>query len=257
MGWKGSHTLVLAAICAAIVALGVLAPVGARASVWITTVILLTVFVSVVGRGLTGLWRGALIDERNMISLSRLQLVVWTMLILPAFLQAALHNISLGGRGTPPLSIELQPELWLLMGISTASLLGSPLLRAPKTQQRPSPTEMNEAFSQLEARHGTSPSALDTHGLVLVNRDASMSRWSDLFRGEEVGNAAMVDLGKVQMFFFSLIAALAYAVELWSMFSTGARISALPAMPAGMVALIGISHTGYLANKAMPHSGTP
>jgi hypothetical protein len=31
-------------------------------------------------------------------------------------------------------------------------------------------------------------------------------------------------------------------------------ISALPLLPAGMVALLGISNGGYLVNKVIPHS---
>jgi hypothetical protein len=84
---------------------------------------------------------------------------------------------------------------------------------------------------------------------------------ADLFKGEEIGNAAHLDLGKIQMFYFTLILVLTYAVMLGAMFShitqhtspTG-MISGLPSLPDGMVALLGISNGGYLGNKVIPHT---
>jgi hypothetical protein len=83
---------------------------------------------------------------------------------------------------------------------------------------------------------------------------------ADLFKGEEIGNAAHLDLGKIQMFYFTLVLVLAYAVMLGTMFSnithtnpTG-MISDLPFLPDGMVALLGISNGGYLGHKVIPHT---
>ena len=39
----------------------------------------------IAGLGITGVWRGAFIDERNMISLPRFQMLVWTVLVLSAY----------------------------------------------------------------------------------------------------------------------------------------------------------------------------
>ena len=48
---------------------------------WLATMALLVALTAVVGRGITGLWRGALVDDRNRLSLSRLQVLVWTVLV--------------------------------------------------------------------------------------------------------------------------------------------------------------------------------
>jgi hypothetical protein len=57
------------------------------------------------------------------------------------------------------------------------------------------------------------------------------------------------------MFFFTLILLFAYSTALAALFKTGGgKITALPAMDTGMLALLAISHAGYLVNKALPHS---
>ena len=79
-----------------------------------------------------------------------------------------------------------------------------------------------------------------------------------MFQGNEVGNAAHVDLGKVQMFYFTVIVALAYSANIWSTLANGKLYGAqfvFPSLSAGMVALLGISNGGYLANNGVDHTG--
>jgi hypothetical protein len=91
--------------------------------------------------------------------------------------------------------------------------------------------------------------------LIVTNKRSADANFDDLFRGEETGNAAVLDLAKIQMFYFTLILVLSYAVSLGAMLiSAEAKISAFPAFDAGMVALLGISNAGYLTDKAVPHS---
>jgi hypothetical protein len=108
----------------------------------------------------------------------------------------------------------------------------------------------------LLAKHGDDPSKLDTKGQIVVNDDPSMARWSDLITGEETGNAAHLDLARVQMLFFTLIIGLAFGAALYDIFASviDAKLETLPDLDASMLALIGISHSGYLAAKAAPHS---
>ena len=75
------------------------------------------------------------------------------------------------------------------------------------------------------------------------------------------------------MFYFTLILVLTYAAMLGAMFLRNSSlfqatlllppvnlllpavpISTLPALPAGMVTLLGISNGGYLTHKVIPHS---
>jgi len=91
-------------------------------------------------------------------------------------------------------------------------------------------------------------------GQVAVNPTPSDSNWGDLFRGEETSNAATLDLGKAQMFYFTLILVLAYGVALGKLLLKGPAFTEFPLLDQGMLALLGISHAAYLVNKAVPRS---
>lgn len=232
---------------------------------WCLVFASLAMFTYICGKSVTGRGMGALIDDRNVMSLSRFQITLWTLLILSAYLTAALHNILLahgeldetlksnGG----PLGIGIQQELWWLMGIATTSLIGSPLILSNKATKTPDLSEVSTTFTLLE-KQGDQSSTLDTKGHIVVNTDIAKARWTDMFTGEEVGNAAHLDVARLQMFFFTLITALAYAVLLGNMFYGDAPhgFTSLPVLDKSMVALIAISHTGYLSAKAAPHSQT-
>ena len=252
--WTHWHTFAILVIVLAVFLVGLLVPNNARLWGWLGTLILLIVFIAVASHGITGLWRGWLIDERNKISLSRLQMTLWTVIVLSGYYTAALANLA--ARQAGPLSIAIPGELWLLMGISTTSLVASPLIKSNKKLKQAKQDEKASTLA-LMARQGTDTGKVESKGLIVVNKTLEDAQWSDLFKGEETGNAALLDLAKIQMFYFTLILALAYAVALGStLVSNTARISEFPALDPGIVALLGISHAGYLTNKAIPHSET-
>ncbi|MEZ4672580.1 MAG: hypothetical protein R3E39_32165 [Anaerolineae bacterium] len=250
--WSRRHTVSLALLVAGLVALESLLPPDLRFEMWLVTMGLLAVFAVIAGHGVTGLWKGLLIDTRNKISLARFQMVAWTILILSAFLTAVMVNVDVGQ--AEPLAISMPPELWLLMGISTTSMLGSPLILSVKKRRVPKAEEKERALSAL-ARQAVDVARIAIVGQLVINHEPEQARWSDMFKGSETGNVGQLDLGKVQMFFFTLILVLAYASALAALFQQGRGVvTALPAVDSGMLALLGISHAGYLANKALPHS---
>ena len=252
--WTGWHTFGLLAIIVAVVLIGLVTPFEGRFWAWLGTLILLALFTTVAGHGIVGLWRGLLIDERNKISLSRLQMILWTIVILSGFLTAALSNVATGQ--TSPLSIAIPSELWLLMGISTTALVGSPLIKSTKIAKKPNVAERKSTVN-LMGKQGVDTSIVTSKGQIMVNTALEGAKWSDLFKGEESGNAAQLDLSKIQMFYFTLILVLAYAVALGTTFAgTAEKIAEFPPLGPGMVALLGISHAGYLVHKAIPHSET-
>ena len=222
--WKRGHTWGILAIVVAIFLLGWFVPVSARLWAWLPSLALLALFISVAGHGITGYWRGALIDEQNRISLSRLQLAVWTTVVLSAYVTAALGNIAHGAGD--PLAIRIDSQVWILLGISTTSLVGSPLLKSNKSIQ----------------------------GLLLRNSGPGDSSWADMFRGEETGNEGLLDMAKVQMFYFTVIVVVAYATALGAELGDRAfPFTEFPSLSSGVLALLGISHAGYLTNKVVPH----
>jgi hypothetical protein len=164
---------------------------------WLVTLALLACFILIVSHGITGIWSGWLINEENKMSLSRLQLIAWTLIVLSGYLTAALANLA--AQQCDPLSIAIPEELWLLLGISTTSLVGSPLLKSNKKVKKPNDTQKTATFDLLE-KQGASKKQLDHQGLIVVNKDPDDAKWSDLFKGEETGNAGLLDVAKIQMF---------------------------------------------------------
>ncbi len=248
--WASWHTLTLLGLLIGIVLIEWLVPRELRLYIWLAIMGFMTSFALIAGHGITGRWLGVLIDTRNKVSLSRLQMTLWTVLILSGFLTAVLTNIHAGH--AEPLAIAIPPELWLLMGISTASMVGSPLILNAKRQRAPSDEEKLSALDAL-ARRSITPEQVSFRGQLVVNQNVDAAGIADLFQGSETGNLGLLDLGKLQMFFFTLVLLFSYGTALAGLFAAGETIQALPTLDAGMLALLGISHAGYLVNKALPH----
>ena len=94
----------------------------------VTLMFLMIAFMIVLGLKICGRFAGILINDRNLMSLSRFQTILWMVLILSAFLTAAIERIHLAGTADA-LAIALDEKLWMLLGISTASLVGTPWFR--------------------------------------------------------------------------------------------------------------------------------
>jgi hypothetical protein len=180
---------------------------------------------------------GILVDSRNKMSLSRLQVILWTILFVSAFFAIAIK------KGT--MNIYLGPELWALMGIATGSAAGSSIIKGTKAAQEPAP------------RLGI----IATPRIGVLSK-ASRPRFSDMFKGEEVTDSDYVDVSKLQMFFFTIAALLGYVMVLsgYHLDTIATGISGydayFPPMSNGLVTLVGISHAGYLTVKAAPHTPT-
>lgn len=233
--WGRRHTAAVGAILAAIAGVGVVVPWAAssrgyqdaRLLAWLVVLALFGGLAVVVGHGLTGLARGVLVDERNKLSLSRLQLLLWTIVVLSAYLSAALANVGLGA--PEPLSIAVPEPLWLAMGLSTSSLVASPLV-------------LNRAKGNAVAQ----------------NEAPEESSWTDLVRSEERGLTGVVDLGRLQLLLVTVVLVLAYAVVVAHALADDSRVIAtLPRIDDAFVIMLGISHAGYLAKKTVPRPQPP
>lgn len=180
---------------------------------------------------------GVLVDSRNRMSLSRLQIILWTILFISAFITIAISNQTM--------DIYLGSELWALMGISTGSVAGASIIKGTKSAQEPAP------------RLG-----LIAAPRIGVLAKADRPRFSDMFKSEEVTNSAYVDISKVQMFFFTIAALIGYIIVLTdhclNKGPTGVTgyCAYFPTMSNGLVTLVGISHAGYLTVKAAPNTPT-
>jgi len=251
--WSIWHTLGLLVLIAAIALMIFLLPSPLRLASWLGTIALLAAITVICSHGITGYWRGFLIDQRNCLSLSRLQTSLWTLVIFSAFLSIVLLNVRDGESNSLEL-VSIPLGLWTLLGISSTSLVGTPLIHTVKQNQDANQDETNDTLGQLAKQH-MNADAYTTAGRLLVKKSPANATWGDLFRGEEVGNADQIDLGKTQLFYFTLILALVYAVTLGYLFASQAKvINGFPDLNAGTLTLLGISNATYLTNKAVPHS---
>jgi cell division protein FtsL len=258
--WKPTHTVALLALIAAIFVVGLIPsnqvipgfnPPEHGLVAWLVIMVLLGACCVVIGLGTTGLWRGLLIDSRNRMSLSRLQLVLWTVLVLSAFLTVAMFNI----REDPmadPLNIEVPAQVWGLLGISTTSFVTAATIKSQKKNLEVTRGAKDKTTEALDKVGEDSNKLADPQGALVAYEQPENASVSDLFKGDEVISAAYFDLGKVQVFLFTLIVVFAYAAEVGAMLYSTRVISALPELSTGIVALLGISHAGYLTAKAVP-----
>jgi hypothetical protein len=217
---------------------------------------------------------GALIDEQNLMSLSRFQLVAWTVLVVSAFLTVALIRAFSGVHDA--LNITVPPTLWQLLGITSASAVGREIMHGMKKTKDPANPDVaatNAAAAINEtaksAAEQTNPQEVELHraGSLFGNPSPKDASFVDMFQGVEVGNMSYVDMAKVQMFFFTIAAIVAYASEVFTMLAThfgkgvltaptASSLTQLPAVGSGLLSILTISHVTYLGAKSIDHTSS-
>lgn len=215
----------------------------------------------------------AILVDKNRMSLSRFQILLWTVVVLSAFWtiaiaraadsmdqeNAAAYVCEVDEEPCAPADLQLPAELLALMGISLASAVASPLIKESKKQRTKDDPEYelvpDSSFAaSLESENYT------VAGAVVEGTKDRDPKPSDLFMGEDAGNFKFVDMARVQNFFFTIVAVVVYGGVLWAAIAGAASISALfqfPDLSEGLVAILGISHAGYLVNKNTAVSPPP
>jgi hypothetical protein len=107
-------------------------------ALWGLAALIMVIILGLAGREVNGRWLGILIDTRNKFSLSRLQITLWTVMVLSAYLAMALPRVAAMVGANPTLTAEqalnisFPEELLLAMGISAVSFAGSSLIQSNK-----------------------------------------------------------------------------------------------------------------------------
>jgi len=236
-------------VCVAIVAIAPrFAAHNALAVLWIELAALTALMIAV-GVSVTQRFWGILINERNVMSLSRFQAVLWTVLILADYATILL------GRAWQGMSLVdakdlLRPDLLMLMGISYASAVGTSIVHANKAGKPTPASAVAEAQTNLNDEAGNFTAA---QGVMYKNKDLSDANVGDMFQGDELADAHATDLSKVQMFFFTIVSAVVFLGTADAMFTNMKSIGdvLIPQLPENLIALMGISHAAYLGNKAV------
>ena len=238
---------------------GWFAPVGLN--LVLVTLCMMLVMV-VLGIAITKNPLGVVISERNLMSLARFQMAVWTVVVLGAYFTFAIMRIkalsdgSLNGHAvTDPLNITIDWHLWALLGISTTSLVGAPLILSSKKNLEPAPNVTQQAARMTnEAEQDVSA---NRQGTLYANSQLSDARLTDMFQGDELTNTTQIDIAKVQMFYFTVIAVVCFFAMVFRVLVNGTSdLGQLPLLPDGLVAVLGISHAGYLTSKSVSHTKT-
>jgi hypothetical protein len=179
---------------------------------------------------------GILIDARGRYSLTHLQIVVWSIVVL------SLVSGLFWGRlvdGVPdPLGFSIPDQVLGLLGISAGSAVTAMAVKAGK-----------DATPTGRSRVAASSMALDP------------PRFSQVFLMEEGACADhVIDVTKFQNFIITLTLVVAYVamgVDMIARADRPAQLTALPTFSGTLLALLGISHGAYVAGKLPSQAGTP
>jgi hypothetical protein len=235
--WAGALAIVAVFVELVVVHFGLDVP---RQVAWLADLATFTVLVGFIGVATGKGPVGLLIDDRNKLSLSRLQITLWTLIVLSAI--AAVVLIRLAAGESPDVGIP-EPLLWAI-GISGTALAGTAVIQHVKME----PTRAPES-----PRAGVA----NTRGCIVVNGSPTEAKWTDMFMGEEDGNFDHLEIGKVQMFYFTVIAVIVYSLSILQLLGSDtstSSISSLPELSGGLIALLGLSNGLYLAKKAVPNT---
>ncbi len=111
-------------------------------ALWGLAIVIMFIILGMAGHEINGRWIGVLIDSRSKISLSRLQITLWTVMVLSAYLTMALPRVAamVGDHPTmtteEALNITFPEELILAMGISATSFAGASLIKSNKKSKQ-------------------------------------------------------------------------------------------------------------------------
>jgi len=105
----------------------------------------------------------------------------------------------------------------------------------------------NEELSKFQKAKGAREGDIHTNDVI------DQADWSDMFRGDLVSNFQVVDVAKVQMFFFTIVVIFAYGTLIWGLLGQHTLQTdpfvEFPNFSDSLVTLLAISHAGYLVVK--------
>jgi hypothetical protein len=224
---------------------------------WIAMMALLALFILYLGAACTGRVLGCLINDQKLMSLSRFQMIVWTIVIISAYGSIAMERVK-NGDVVHPLIVGIDWQVWALLGISTTSLIGTPLLNGNKRREQPLQADAQVQKTAQALNENAQDVARDRVGVLYSNSSIQDARFTDMFEGEELANAQLLDVGKLQMFVFTTIIATVYGIQLYQLIAHNDLTDdvSLPKINEGLLALLGVSHAGYLGTKAITQTPT-
>lgn len=204
--------------------------------------ILVTILISrSIGKG----WKGILIDERGRYSLNRLQLVMWTLLVLSTLLGMFFSSVVSGSSKDLAANIDfafnIPTTLLVLMGISVGSATAAGAVKNSKDMD---PNAMVPKAGKVEPNTAARALAI-VSGAPTANATALPPKLSQVFLQEEGSQIdKIIDISKFQNFWFTIALGITYIVLVAMLPKPG-----YPVFSPTVLWLLGVSHAGYIAGK--------
>jgi hypothetical protein len=255
--WGGLTLLgvVLLAACSAWIAAESNIPTGTSTILlWQWGAVLLSLLIVAVCAGhlANGRWIGVLIDDRNRISLGRLQWLLWFLVLFSAYFTGAVWDVAFGDLPV------VETNLFAVLGITTGSaVLANVVVEGKKNDQSPTPNAVPPAPTPgvaLAAAAAANPNA-NRIGKVDVNASPQDASFADLYLGEDVTTRQSVDASRLQKLVITILLVTVYVQMLWSAFvdaSATYHAFSMPIVGTNFLGMMGISHAAYLVAKAAP-----
>lgn len=215
---------------------------------WVITGLLLVLTARWAGRKVkikavpAGSYWGILIDERERFSLNRLQLVVWSILILSTFLALLAHAI-VTNSGIAA-ALDIPPQILGLMAISGGTAVLGGAVKDRKNITRP---------HHITGGAGWIERAVIARTVIISwAQDRLQPRsphFAQVFLEEEGtgGENEIVSITKFQNFVFTFALSIVYV-------ALTIKANGYPTMDEQVLWLVGISHAGYVGGK-VPDKG--
>ncbi len=210
---------------------------------WIISMSLFVGVILLIGFNLKGRVLGVLINERNRYSLSRLQMMLWSILVLTGLYVVLLNNVYEPGDANATFSFDWQ--LLVLLGMSVGSVVSTPMILKRKTDD----------ISTASLFQANIPQEKVAVGMLNTKSDESAAALSDLILGEEISNTSCIDIGRIQMLMMTLMAVVIYGWLIGgALILEESYIAGMPKLNETLLGLILVSHIGYLTGKIAPTS---
>jgi hypothetical protein len=202
---------------------------------WAVSGAVLVIFAALIGRATGYGVVGILIDNRGRYSLNRLQLVIWTLLVLSTLL--GLFFSSGYTKAGIDAAFTIPQTLLVLMGISVGS---ATVAGAVKSNKDLTGNVQTAGILPPTAALAKAAVAKGAVGPVLVK-----PHFAQIFleeEGSQIDN--VIDVSKFQNFFFTLALAVTFVVLV-----ANSDPHAYPQFSEQVLWLLGLSHAGYVGGK--------
>jgi hypothetical protein len=173
---------------------------GGPATGWAVSIIFTIALLALAGHEVNDRWFGVLIDARNKFSLARLQITMWTVMVMTAYLTIVIPRIQSMAQGTmaqpDALNIKFPTQLILAMGISAVSFAGASLIKSNKTSKTTT-IDLRSSSDAAEIRRNKAKTELDTaEGVLFAAVQTEGTRKDELDKATTDADGAKTDGAK-------------------------------------------------------------